>query len=58
MKYTSSIVSRITRYARSTVVPCPSTEISRKSEASTAWVRMATWGVCQRGCTLPNAGGK
>ena len=42
MKYTSSMVSRMIRYAFSTVVPFPSTDSNRKSVASTAWVRMAT----------------
>src|SRR6476661_4745528 len=46
------------RYAFSTVVPFPSTLMSRKIVASDAWTRIATYGVFHFGCTRPNAGGK
>src|SRR5688500_5059665 len=48
----------MTRYARSTVVPLPSTDTNRNAVASAAWTRIATYGVFHLGCTLPNAGGK
>jgi hypothetical protein len=42
MKYTRSWVSRMMRYAFSTVVPLPSTERRRKPVASPACTRIAT----------------